>query len=121
MKKISKITFGLLIWAGFSSAIAQAEVKVEITSFYEVIRGGRMAEVCGKVTGATADQLKNMHVEISPDYRSKNAGHYATVVDKEGRYCAVVVTFYGEVQAEAWDKTAKLTDRTTATVVSILK
>ena len=86
---------------GLGSAVAQAEEtqpaepRIRITSFAPVAQGSRVAEVCGKVTGALGD-LNPLQVVADP--RTKGAGTYNTFVTQNGKFCLLIVTFLGRVE-----------------------
>ena len=79
------------------SSWASVEPKVEITSFGPVDARvtNRLAEVCGKVTGATGDFIP---LRVTPDYDSSNPANYMTFASHDGTFCQVIMTLYGNVQ-----------------------
>lgn len=74
--------------------------KIELTTFRPIgdLRS-RLAEACGKVTGP-AGQVGKAKVDLKVDYNSKAPGHYVVNLTPEGRFCSVVTTYYGTVEAK---------------------
>lgn len=80
----------------FSSTIFAADVK--ISSFTYVNKERRLAELCGTVTNASGPST---FVQITVDETSKRPATYNTFAGPTGKFCAVVVTYYGTAIAEA--------------------
>lgn len=97
-----KIVNGALVAAGFlvfgvsAFAAATEEQKVEITSFIMAGSRTRAAELCGKVTGSTADWLA---VRVVVDPKTDKPGVYSALVGRDGRFCMTVVTYSGQAEA----------------------
>ncbi len=85
---------GLALMGVSSSAFADAP-KVEITSFDYVNNAGRVAEICGKVTGAATATL----VRVVVDVNTSNPGIYNVMAGKDGMFCAVVASYRGTANA----------------------
>ena len=83
-----------------SSATAFAEdANVEITSFRYADAPGRIAELCGKVTGeATAP----IFVKALIDEQSNSPVIYNIIAGPEKTFCATVVTYWGTASATLW-------------------
>ena len=80
-------------------AYAETTPKVEITSFsaIEPSVSQHIAEVCGKVTGATSDRVI---LQVTADYSTSNPGRYNTFALKDGSFCQVINTIVGRVKVE---------------------
>jgi hypothetical protein len=79
-----------LVLAASASAWADAP-KVDITSFDYVNNAGRMAELCGKVTGANSVVLARVVVDVN----TPNPGIYNVMVGKDGLFCTTVASYRG--------------------------
>jgi hypothetical protein len=90
-KVMMAITLSLI-----SSSAFAADVK--ISSFIYVNKERRLAELCGRVTSAPGPST---FVQITVDERSKRPATYNTFAGPTGKFCAVVVTYYGTAIAEA--------------------
>lgn len=91
-----------LVLCALSSPLALA-LDVKITGFGFVdsspgLRRNFMAEVCGIVTGAPAD--KEVVVEVTMDYKSRQPGRYTTLAHRDGSFCHTGVAYTGSVQAK---------------------
>lgn len=93
-RKKSLSLVGLVLVFASTTSFAD-EPKVEITSFDYVNNAGRVAEVCGKVTGVDAATL----VRVVVDTNSSNPGVYNVMAGKDGHFCAVVASYRGTVSA----------------------
>jgi hypothetical protein len=69
-----------------SDARAEDEHKIEAT-VYRIDMNLRLYEVCGKITGPSADGIT---VEIVPDEGTKQQGNYNTFANSSGQFCHVV-------------------------------
>lgn len=87
----------MVLALGLLSGTAMA-ADVKITSFNYVNQERRVAELCGTVTGAEAPTT---FVQITVDERSKRPATYNTMAGPKGKFCTVVITFYGTAIAEA--------------------
>lgn len=86
------IAFGAVV----ANVQAAEETKVEITSFIAAGSRTRAAELCGKVTGSTSEWLA---VRVVVDPKTDRPGVYNTLVGKDGRFCATVVSYSGQAEA----------------------
>lgn len=86
----------IMALALLSSTAMAADVK--ITSFNYVNTERRVAELCGTVTGA---ETPTTFVQVTVDERSKRPATYNTMAGPNGKFCTVVITFYGTATAEA--------------------
>ncbi len=92
MRKLMMVlALGLL-----SSTAFAADVK--INSFTYVNKERRIAELCGTVTNS---QGPSTFVQITVDETSKRPATYNTLAGPTGKFCAVVITYYGTAIAEA--------------------
>ena len=114
MKAIKMILLGAL---SVSAATAFADApKVEITSFAFAGSQTRAAELCGKVTGASAIPAM---VRVAVDPKSKHPAIYNLVAGVDGSFCGTVVTYTGTADASLWTAPAVMASAT-ATAVSDL-
>lgn len=89
MKKwLSILCLGLLS----SSAFAETEAIVKITSYTYINQERKVAELCGVVLNQTNVPT---HVQVTVDYNSKRPANYNTIAGPDGKFCTVVVTYYG--------------------------
>lgn len=79
------------------STFALAESAVKITSFTYTSQDRKVAELCGVVTGA---QTVPTFVQITVDERSKRPASYSAFAGADGKFCTVVVTYYGTAIAK---------------------
>lgn len=91
MKRIT-IFLGILS----SVSVMAEEAKIEITSFVMAGYRTHAAELCGKVTGATAPFVV---AKIAVDPNAEKPGIYNVLVGAEGKFCTTVVTYDGIAQA----------------------
>jgi len=92
MRKLMMVlALGLL-----SSTAFAADVK--INSFTYVNKERRIAELCGTVTNTTGPST---FVQITVDETSKRPATYNTLAGPNGKFCTVVVTYFGTAIAEA--------------------
>lgn len=89
--------FTMILALGLLSSTAMA-ADVKITSYNYVNKERRVAELCGMVTGSSAPTT---FVQITVDERSKRPATYNTMAGPNGKFCVVVVSFYGTAIAEA--------------------
>jgi hypothetical protein len=78
------------------SAPAAGQPSVVITSFNMTGNNSHVAEICGRVTGASSDYSV---VRISVDPGEKNPGIYNALAGADGSFCAVVVTYTRQADA----------------------
>jgi len=105
-KKCSSLIGFVSVCAAYSASSAFADdLKVEVTSFDYVNNAGRVAEICGKVTGATAVTL----VRVAVDVNTSSPGLYNVVAGKDGQFCTVAASYRGtvNVSVESLGKTAE--------------
>lgn len=81
------------------SFAAMAETSVEITSYLYTNSERKVAEICGVVKEATSPVT---NVQIVVDYNSKRPGTYNTIAGPNGKFCTVVVSYYGTAKATAF-------------------
>lgn len=92
MRKLMMVlTLGLLSSTAFSA-------DVKINSFTYINKERRLAELCGTVTGTEGPST---FVQVTVDERSKRPATYNTFAGPTGKFCTVVVTYYGTAIAEA--------------------
>lgn len=92
MKKI----FGVLLTLSAFSAMA---TSVKVTSF-NYIRVNNdinhpLAELCGKVEGATAHPT---FIRVLIDPKSKEPATYNTLAGEDGKFCLSVITYRGNAE-----------------------
>lgn len=92
-----KIIFTILMTLG-ASAFAE-DAKVEITSFRYADTRGRIAELCGKVTG---DATAPIFVKALIDEQSNGPATYNILVGPDKKFCSTVVTYWGTASASIW-------------------
>lgn len=78
------------------SALAAPSVK--ITSYVYVNQERKVAELCGVVSEAASTPT---FVQITVDENSKRPATYNTLAGADGKFCTVVVTYYGTAVAKA--------------------
>lgn len=88
----------MVLTLGLLSGTAMA-ANVKITSFNYVNQERRVAELCGVVTDSEGPATL---VQITVDERSKRPATYNTMAGPNGKFCTVVVTFYGTASAEVF-------------------
>ena len=91
----------LLVLASLSlmSFAAVAAPAVKITSYVYTNDERKVAELCGVVSNMTTVPT---YVQITVDESSKRPATYNTLVGADGRFCSVVVTYYGTAIARAF-------------------
>lgn len=94
MRKL--LTIGALSLISFA---AIAETSVSITSYVYVNTERKVAEICGLVKDSTTPAT---NVQIIVDYNSKRPGTYNTIAGPDGKFCTVVVSYYGTAKASAF-------------------
>lgn len=78
---------------------AMAETSVTITSYLYTNSERKVAEICGLVKDATTPVT---NVQIVVDYNSKRPATYNTIAGSDGKFCAVVVSYYGTAKASTF-------------------
>lgn len=87
------LCLGLLSLSTFATA-----ASVKIDSYTYSAQNSKVAELCGTVTGATTTPS---FVQITVDYNSKQPAIYNTIANANGKFCTLVVTYYGTATATA--------------------
>jgi hypothetical protein len=98
MKHLFMLVMGILLTGALASADEVAST-IEISSFIMAGTRTRAAEICGKVSGATAPFVT---AKITVDPKSSRPGTYNVLVGSDGKYCVTVVTFSGTAEASLW-------------------
>ncbi len=93
-----KIIFTMSLTLLSLGAFAQSTADVKITSFVYTSQERKVAELCRVVSNATSTPT---FVQITVDERSKRPATYNTFAGADGKFCAVVVTYYGTAIAKA--------------------
>jgi hypothetical protein len=88
------VLFSLLTFSAFASAAP----TVKIDSYTYTAQGVRTAELCGTVSNMTATPT---FVRITVDESSKQPAVYNTLAGADGKFCTLVVTYYGTAIATA--------------------
>ena len=78
---------------------ALAETTVSITSYVYTNQERIVAELCGQVKEATSAVT---NVQIIVDHNSKRPATYNTIAGADGKFCTVVVSYYGTAKASAF-------------------
>jgi P pilus assembly chaperone PapD len=87
------LCLGLL---SLSAMAAAATVKIDSYTYTE--QNAKTAELCGTVTGATSTPS---FVQITVDHTSKQPAIYNAIANANGKFCAVVLTYYGTASVTA--------------------
>lgn len=90
-----KLLFTLSLLTLCTGAFA---ADVRITSFVYTSQERKVAELCGVVSNAATTPT---FVQITVDEKSKRPATYNTHAGPNGKFCTVVVTYYGTAIAEA--------------------
>ena len=77
------------------SAVA-VEPSVQITSYTYVNQERKVAELCGVVNNPSAGAN---FVQITVDHNSSRPGTYNVVAGSNGKFCTVVISYYGTATA----------------------
>lgn len=95
MKKLS-----MFLFAAMMSSSVMAEVSnVRITSYVYVNQERKVAELCGVVDNMTRTPT---FVQVTVDHNSNRPASYNTVVGPNGKFCMVVVTYFGTAVARSY-------------------
>ncbi len=70
--------------------------KQERTEWHRIVVWGKVAEICGLVKEATSTPS---FVKVVVDYNSKRPATYNAIAGADGKFCQVVVSYYGTAQA----------------------
>ena len=81
------------------SFAAMAESTVSITSYVYTNQERKVAEICGVVRESNGPVSNN---QIVVDYNSKRPATYNTIAGPDGKFCAVVVSYYGTARANTF-------------------
>jgi hypothetical protein len=92
------LKLGLMFSLLSFSALASAAPTVKIDSYTYTSQGVRTAELCGTVSNMTATPT---FVQITVDESSKQPAVYNTLAGPNGKFCTLVVTYYGTAIATA--------------------
>lgn len=93
MRKFMLLSLALISFNAFAEA-----PSVKITSYVYVNQERKVAELCGVVSNATTTPT---FVQITVDETSKRPATYNTWVGADGKFCTVVVSYYGTAIAKA--------------------
>lgn len=88
------LLFSLLTFSAFASAAP----TVKINSYTYTSQGVRTAELCGTVSNMTTTPT---FVRLLVDEASKHPAVYNTLAGADGKFCMLVVTYYGTASATA--------------------
>lgn len=81
------------------SFTAMAGTSISITSFVYTNNEGKVAEICGLVKDSPTPVT---NVQIVVDYNSKRPGTYNTIAGSDGKFCTVVVSYFGTAKASTF-------------------
>ena len=93
MRKLMLLSLALISFNAFAEA-----PSVKITSYVYVNQERKVAELCGVVSNATTTPT---FVQITVDETSKRPATYNTWAGADGKFCTVVVSYYGTAIAKA--------------------
>ncbi len=93
MRKLLLLSLSLM-----SFAVLAETPSVKITSYIYVNQDRKVAELCGVVSNATTTPT---FIQITVDETSKRPATYNTLAGPDGKFCAVVVSYYGTAVAKA--------------------
>lgn len=100
MKKMfSIIALSLLSSLAFAQTSTETSSGVKITSYTYINQERKVAELCGVVLNPSATPS---YVQITVDYNTKRPATYNTVAGPDGKFCSVVVTYYGTAIAKTF-------------------
>lgn len=94
MRKLLAITALSLM-----SFAAMAETSVTITSYIYTNQERKVAELCGVVKDSPTPVT---NVQVVVDYNSKRPATYNTIAGADGKFCTVVISYYGTAKASAF-------------------
>ncbi|MBY0415628.1 MAG: hypothetical protein K2Q18_15750 [Bdellovibrionales bacterium] len=80
------------------TSVSAMSATVKITSFVYTSSERKVAELCGTVSEMTSSPT---FVSILVDGKSKRPATYNTIAGLDGKFCTVVVTYYGTAEATA--------------------
>lgn len=93
MRKLMLLALSLVSFNAFAEG-----PTAQIKSFVYINQERKVAELCGVVTDATTTPT---FVQITVDERSKRPATYNTLAGPDGKFCSVVVTYYGTAVVKA--------------------
>ncbi|AUN99241.1 hypothetical protein DOM21_04765 [Bacteriovorax stolpii] len=93
MRKLMLLSLALISFNAFAEA-----PSVKITSYVYINQERKVAELCGVVSNATTTPT---FVQITVDETSKRPATYNTWAGADGKFCSVVVSYYGTAIAKA--------------------
>lgn len=76
---------------------AESTAGVKITSYTYINQERKVAELCGVVLSPTTPAT---NVQVIVDYNTKRPATYNTLAGPDGKFCTVVVTYYGTAIAK---------------------
>ena len=92
----------IILWlAVFMVSISAFAAGVKVTSFNYIRSGQYYAEICGLVEESNGD-TKFIRIEVDP--KENKPAIYNTVAGKDGKFCAVIVTYKGQAEASLFDE-----------------
>ncbi len=93
MRKLMLLSLALLSFSAFAEG-----PSVKITSYVYINQERKVAELCGVVSNAATTPT---FVQITVDETSKRPATYNTWAGADGKFCSVVVSYYGTAIAKA--------------------
>ena len=100
-----KLLIALSSFAALTVFAADEPPKLALTSFHYTGNGnGRTAELCGRVSGKRNANLR-VNVTVDP---GNDSGAYVTWPGADGRFCVIVNSLAGRVEAGLWDGASAL-------------
>lgn len=94
MRKLILLSLALVSFSAFAEG-----PSAKITSYVYINQERKVAELCGVVSDMTSTPT---FVQITVDERSKRPATYNTLAGADGKFCTVVVTYYGTAVAKAY-------------------
>lgn len=94
------LVLSLVLWV---SGVAEAGVRVDVHSFRSLDSRNGLAELCGQVVEVDGEALTGWYgVRITTDDRGRFPRTYQTTAQGDGRFCSVVVTYFGTASLGVW-------------------
>lgn len=93
MRKLMLLALSLVSLNAFAEG-----PTTKITSFVYINQERKVAELCGVVSNPTTTPT---FIQITVDETSKRPATYNTLAGADGKFCSVVVTYYGTAVAKA--------------------
>lgn len=98
MKKwLSIIALSLMASTAFADISADSSAGIKITSYTYINQERKVAELCGVVLSPSTPAT---NVQVIVDYNTKRPATYNTLAGPDGRFCTVVITYYGTAIAK---------------------